>query len=121
MGKNKHIEENIQRAIVRYFRLNGYLTIDCDALQGLKFINPKDKVQRINYVKSHTLKGYTNGQIDLIVLLDNKTLLIECKSLVGKQSDEQKIFQKKSESLNHEYVIFRDVNDAEKWLENHKK
>ena len=121
MGKNNHEEEITQRAIAQYFRVNGYLTIDCDALQGLKFIPSKNTIQRITYIKSHNLKGYTPGQPDLIVLLENKTLLIECKSSTGKQSDEQKEFQKQSIKLNHEYVLMNKTDDAIQWLENHKK
>lgn len=119
MGKNKHIEEANQSCIAQYFRLNGGITIDTDVMSGLKFVN--SQIKRIAFIAGHNKKGYTKGQPDLIVLINGKVLFIECKSDTGKQSPEQKIIQEKITQQGFEYVIFRDVNDAIKWLENHKK
>lgn len=119
MGKNKHIEENNQNNITLFFRLNGGITIDTDVMSGLKFVNTPAK--RIGFIAGHNRKGYTKGQPDLIVLINGQVLFIECKSDTGRQSPEQKIVQEKITQQGFEYVIFRDVNDAEKWLENHKK
>ena len=47
----------------------------------------------------------------IIALPEGRTLWIECKSKIGKQSSEQQAFAYHIESLGHEYYEVRDFGD----------
>lgn len=54
---------------------------------------------------------------DLVVLLpQGKVLLVEVKTIYGRQSDAQKAYQKAVENMGHRYEIWRSVDDAEKFF-----
>ena len=58
--------------------------------------------------------GLRSGVSDLIVLLPNRIIFLEVKTDKGRQSDNQKRFQKKVESLGFEYYVVRSVDEVEK-------
>lgn len=53
--------------------------------------------------------GMTAGVSDSIVILPNKTIYVEFKTDIGRQSDKQKEFQKIVADLGHEYYIVRSI------------
>ena len=57
--------------------------------------------------------GLRSGVSDLIVLLPNRIIFLEVKTDKGRQSDNQKRFQKKVESLGFEYYVVRSVDEVE--------
>lgn len=55
------------------------------------------------------------GLSDLTLYADKgKTIFIEVKTSTGRQSEQQKRFQKAVEKLGYEYVIIRKIEEAEK-------
>lgn len=58
------------------------------------------------------------GEADLTLFeKDGKTTFIEVKTPAGRQSEQQKRFQKAVEKLGFEYVIMRSVEDARRFIE----
>ncbi len=55
--------------------------------------------------------GAMSGVSDTIVMLPGHILFVEFKSKKGRQSEEQKIFQHKVESLGFEYFIIRSLDE----------
>lgn len=58
--------------------------------------------------------GVYAGVSDLILLIPNGIhfgLMLECKTAVGRQSDAQKEWQKKVESVGYRYEIFRSKEE----------
>jgi len=62
------------------------------------------------------LTGLKAGVSDLVLIYDGKTYFIEIKTKNGKQSAEQIQFQKDVENQGLDYVILRNLDDAEKFL-----
>ena len=99
-------EHNIQVGIVQYLRLRGFEVFAIpnggrrDAVTGAKL----------------KAEGVTAGAADMIILLPiGNVLFVEVKTAKGRQSPEQKAFQERVESLGFNYVIWRSVEDAEKF------
>lgn len=100
-------EHNIQVGIVQYLRLRGFEVFAIpnggrrDAVTGAKL----------------KAEGVSAGVADLIILLPiGNALFVEVKTAKGRQSPEQKAFQERVESLGFNYVIWRSVEDAEKFI-----
>ena len=100
-------DHNIQGAIVQYLRLRGFEVFAIpnggrrDAVTGAKL----------------KAEGVSAGAADLIILLPiGNVLFVEVKTAKGRQSPEQKAFQERVESLGFNYVIWRSVEDAEKFI-----
>lgn len=100
-------EHNIQVGIVQYLRLRGFEVFAIpnggrrDAVTGAKL----------------KAEGVTAGAADMIILLPiGNVLFVEVKTAKGRQSPEQKAFQERVESLGFNYVIWRSVEDAEKFI-----
>lgn len=55
--------------------------------------------------------GMMKGVSDLVCVLPNQILFIEMKSDKGRQSPDQKVFQKKIENLGFKYYICRSLED----------
>jgi hypothetical protein len=55
--------------------------------------------------------GLKSGVSDLIVLMPNRCIFIECKDDVGKQSDNQKQFEADVLALGFEYHIVRSLEE----------
>lgn len=56
--------------------------------------------------------GLRPGVSDLVVVLPHRVIFLEVKTPIGRQSDPQKTFQGIVESLGHEYVMVRSVDEA---------
>lgn len=60
-------------------------------------------------------QGVRRGVADVILLIPKKgyaSLLLEFKTSIGRQSDEQKEFQRQAESCRSKYVIVRSASQA---------
>lgn len=91
-------EFDIQCEIVNYCRLNNIIC----------FSVPNEAARdNSKYIRS----GLMAGVSDLIVLLPNVVLFVEVKTTVGRQSDKQKAFQSKVESLGFKYFLVRSLED----------
>lgn len=93
-------EYSLQQGCVKWFRLQypHYLCFSC----------PNEATYRNRGYFSGL--GLLTGVSDLIVVLPNHILFIEMKSKTGRQSIDQKQFQKKVESLGFEYYIVRSFD-----------
>lgn len=66
------------------------------------------------------LQGVTSGVADVILLVPKKgfaSLLLEFKTSTGKQSDEQKEFQRQAEHCRSKYVVVRSAQQAIKVMQ----
>lgn len=75
-----------------------------------------------NKIEAANLKrqGATAGVADVICLIPKKgfaSLCLEFKTKIGRQSDEQKEFQRQAECCRSKYVVVRSVEDAIKELQ----
>lgn len=117
--ENNHDEHLLQERIVTLLRRHWCIPLDTDVMDGIKYA-PND-MARIKYINIHKARGYVNGQPDLVVLLPSgRVLLVELKTKSGRLSDAQKVFQSAAENMSHEYVVWRSVEDAEKWFRQDK-
>ena len=107
----RHIEDSIQRMVVNYLRINGVFV----------FAVPNGGTRR-NAKEGHNLKlsGVTAGVSDLIILLPKRVVFVEMKTKEGRQTESQKAFETKVKKLGFEYYVWRDINDAQKFLINYK-
>ena len=104
----RHDESNIQIACVRWFRLQ------FPSLAPLLFSVPNGG--RRDRVTGAILKaeGAVAGVADLLLLLPNRkyhALAIEMKTAKGKQSPEQKAWQKAIEAEGYRYAVVRSFGD----------
>lgn len=103
-------EHRIQCGIVHYLRLNGILC----------FAVPNGGAR--NAVTGAKLKaeGVLAGVSDLIAIRGGRPFFIEVKTAKGRQSDEQEAFQLSVEEQGFEYLIWRSIDDAVRWVQNGK-
>lgn len=103
-------EAKIQRDIVKKLRSLGYVPIHIPNEQ--KYGNPVSTGQLITL-------GMIPGAPDLLVPLgDNRTVFMEVKAPDGRQSQQQKNFEKMwCEKYGYPYRIVRSVEDALNFLE----
>lgn len=106
MGLLKNEELDIQATIVQYLRLNRTMVFSVP--NGSHFAKV---ATRVLMKKAGLLAGVS----DLIVVQFLKVTFVEVKTKTGRQSDEQKTFQKMVEALGFKYLIWRSVSDAERW------
>lgn len=101
-------ESQFQRAVVRYLRLRN---IFCFSIpNGVHLTTIQSKIA--------VAEGLLHGVSDLIVLIPNKVIFAEIKNPngKGKQSDNQKEFQKTVESLGFEYFIWDNWDKVEQFV-----
>ena len=110
-----HPESKIQKDIVSYLRDIGVPVMLGGSVDSVKrFAYGNDTWRVINQAKA---MGYQNGQTDLIVFTKDKVLLLEVKSAIGKQSDNQKEFEQSVQNCGAcVYLIVRSVEDVKSAL-----
>lgn len=118
---SKSPEHDLQKQIVGYLRSNGILTIGTDVMSGLMFFG-KNQTGRMCFINHHKRMGYTIGQPDLVLLLnDGKTLLVELKDgNKNKQSQEQEYFEVLAKIRSHNYVVWKKFEDAVEFVNANK-
>lgn len=104
-------EHATQKAIISLLRLRGAVVIGADVMDGLKFFTNAD-ARRFQFIRHHKEMGYTKGQPDLIFILSGHVYFVEMKTATGRQSQEQKEFQRQLEAAGQTYLVWRSVQDC---------
>ena len=106
-------EAKIQQEITVWFR-NNYQRLD----KGVLFSVPNERKGGYMAMKDLLLTGLLSGVSDLVVVLKGRIIFIEVKNAVGKQSPNQKRFQKQVENLGFPYHLVRTLESFKKIIEN---
>jgi hypothetical protein len=97
-------EAAIQAQIVQYFN-NTYCLVHHNP-RGLIFHVPNQNQYKLTNI------GVLAGVSDLIVILPNRALIfVEVKDNTGKQSDKQRAFECRVDSLGYRYVVVRSLEE----------
>jgi hypothetical protein len=103
----KTFEKDIQKACIHHLKEYGYLFIRNNSVAG-------------NLTRPNGSQGYIRnnmpGSPDLFVFVKKETLHVELKSSIGKQSPEQKEWERLATDLGHKYYIIRSVEELVKIL-----
>ena len=96
--KPRHIEESIQVACVKWFRLQ-YPNL-------VIFAVPNGGSRNLYEAKNMKESGTLAGVADLVIVGNGgRVLFVEMKAGKNKQEDSQVLFQNKVEKLGHKYII----------------
>ena len=107
-----HLESKIQQGIVRVLRKNGIYV----------FSIPNGLITSKASARIAVAEGLKSGVADLEILLpNNKILFVEVKTSKGKQSKEQKKFEKDITELGYEYQIWKSIEDCFKFIKTVKE
>ena len=105
--KPRHIEESIQVACVKWFRLQ-YPNL-------VIFAVPNGGSRNLYEAKNMKESGTLAGVADLVIVGNGgKVLFVEMKAGKNKQEDSQVLFQNKVEKLGHKYIICRSIEGFKK-------
>jgi len=91
----KQTESQIQKAVKEYLAWNGWFVF-----------------------KIHQSLGSYKGIADLFAIRDGLGIWIEIKTPAGRQSEYQKLFQRKIEKHGGTYLLVRSVDELKKDLKN---
>ena len=108
-------EHALQYNIVRALKFYGFIVLDTDVMDALKFFRNND-VKRYSYILHHKCMGYTKGQADLIVGKNGKFWALEFKTATGRQSPEQREFQAQCEKNGLDYKVIRSIQEIEQFI-----
>ena len=111
--KPRHIEESIQVACVKWFRLQ-YPNL-------VIFAVPNGGSRNLYEAKNMKESGTLAGVADLVIVGNNgRVLFVEMKAGKNKQEASQVIFQQKVENLGHKYIICRSkeqfMKEVDLWV-----
>lgn len=111
--KPRHIEESIQVACVKWFRLQ-YPNL-------VIFAVPNGGSRNLYEAKNMKESGTLAGVADLIIVGNGgRVLFVEMKAGKNKQEDSQVLFQNKVEKLGHKYIICRSreqfMKEVDLWV-----
>ena len=98
-------EAAIQQEMVVWFR-NNYQRKGVD--KGIIFSVPNEREGFLT-MRNLILTGLMSGVSDLIVVLKGKVIFVEVKTLTGKQSAKQKLFESMVSNLGFEYHLVRTL------------
>jgi hypothetical protein len=99
----RHIESNIQKNSVIWFRLQ--------YPQYLCFAVPNGGTRNAREAAIMKGEGVLAGVSDLVIIAKNKIAFVEMKTEKGKQTETQIQFQNKIENLGFSYFICRSLDD----------
>ena len=111
--KPRHIEESIQVACVKWFRLQ-YPNL-------VIFAVPNGGSRNLYEAKNMKESGTLAGVADLVIVGNGgRVLFVEMKAGRNKQEDSQVLFQNKVEKLGHKYIICRSreqfMKEVDLWV-----
>lgn len=95
-------EHRIQCAISRYLNIK----------KIFHFAIPNGSLRNVIVARKIKLEGGRRGVSDLEVITPGKNYYVEIKTPKGRQSKEQKEFQRIVESCGFTYLIWRSIDDA---------
>ncbi|MFY7733749.1 MAG: VRR-NUC domain-containing protein [Bacteroidia bacterium] len=102
----KHLESKIQINCVKWFKIQFPMYV--------LFSIPNGGARRLIEAKILKAEGVMSGVSDLFLMFGNGTyngLFIEMKTEIGKQNDNQKLFEKKCANFKFKYIICRSLNE----------
>lgn len=102
-------EAAFQKSVVTWFRKNSHAC--------MTFSVPNEATYH-STAKFKAL-GMLPDSSDLVMILPNVVLFLECKSAAGKLRKEQKEFRDKCKNLNHNYYVIKDLQDVRAILREH--
>jgi hypothetical protein len=114
----KHIESQIQKACVNWFRT----VPKYKKIQNLLFAVPNGGKRNAFEAKIMKAEGVTAGVSDLILLMSNgfyHSLCIEIKTPIGTQTPKQIDFETAVVSHGHKYIVIRSVTQFMVVIENY--
>ena len=110
--KPRHIEEEIQTACVRYFRI-AYPNYIILAI-------PNGGSRNAREAANMKRAGVLAGASDLLIIAERNVLFLEAKKKGNKQTELQIEFQKAVERLGFTYKVFHSLQEfkliVERWL-----
>lgn len=87
----------------------------CKKINLICFSVPNEATRNNSkYVKSGVLAGVS----DLIIVMQGKTLYVECKDDKGRQSENQKAFEETVTKLGHKYFLIRSLEEFQIMVQN---
>lgn len=108
-------EHNIQASCVTWFRLQyPHLASLLFAVPNGTYFNSATRGKAFAYHRKLVAEGLTKGVADLILLVPRNgfgALCIEMKTKIGKQSTEQKEWQKTAENNGNKYIVCRSLEE----------
>ena len=107
--KPRHIESEIQKSCVRWFREAYPRYIILSIPNG----GSRNSLEAVNLKQEGALAGAS----DLLVIAEGVVLFVEMKSAKGRQSEYQKAFQKAVERLGHTYAVCRSLQEFQLTVE----
>jgi hypothetical protein len=117
VAKSQLKEHQLQYLIHYVLTKCNILHFETDVMDALKYFG-NNQTARFAFINHHKKMGYCVGQPDMVVCRGGKVYFVELKTRTGRQSDEQKKFQAKAEAMGIPYLIWRNLEDCEKWLKN---
>lgn len=111
-SKHRQMEAHIQTACVNWYRLSYPKCLIFAVPNG----GSRNKIEAANLKREGALAGVA----DLILLAEGKVLFVEMKTMKGRQTEKQKLFQRNVERLGFQYVVCRSFDEfrseVTKWL-----
>ena len=80
-------------------------------LRGLLFAVPNGGYRNKREAYKFLQTGLVKGVSDLILLFNGRAYLLEAKTLTGKQSKTQKLWEEKVSKNGFDYYVFRSLRD----------
>lgn len=102
-------ENIIQAEIFKWF--NNNICLGNHDPQCIIFSCPNGATRNIREAVLLKATGVVSGVSDLIIVKQNEIIFVEVKTETGKQSKEQKEFQKKVEKLGFKYLLVRSLEE----------
>ncbi len=112
----RNVEHNIQVACVEWFR---YVH---RSLSPLLFAVPNGGQRNVIVAAKLKAEGVLAGVSDLLLLVPNKdyhALCIEMKSAKGRQTENQKSWQKEVEKQGYKYAVCRSLDEFMNTINNY--
>ena len=109
--KEEHV---FQCHVARMLRMSSFLVINCDVMDAMRFL--KGAGDRAYFANYHKMRGYTNGQPDLIAGKNGQFYALELKGKSGRLSTSQEKFKKRCEEEGLTYLVIQDYKDIDKLI-----
>lgn len=109
------IPENVIQAEIYKWYNNNFCLRTHDP-QCIIFSVPNGGSRNIREALLLKATGVVAGVSDLIIVRQNEIIFVEVKTKIGKQSKEQKDFQKNIEKLGYKYILVRSLEDFQKQI-----
>jgi len=107
----KVTEDHLQNQCWVYFQKNYHK-------KGLFVAIPNDESNPVQS-KRKRLTGRMKGAADVVIVInDGRVIWVEMKLLKGRQSDAQKIFERRVTDLGHKYYVCRSLDQFKKIINN---